>query len=394
MLDAEILDLAMRLIAVESHSGTPGRERQCAEVANEWLLAHGVDSRLVEVMDGRRNVVAVAGRPGGGRVMLNGHLDTISGLGMAFPPFEPFVQDGRLFGRGACDMKGPVAAMMAAVADLASRDLPGQVVFTGVVGEEERSEGTEALVTSGERADFCIVGEPSDMEVHLGHRGLEWLEVRLHGRAAHSGAQQEGRNAITAATTFVELCERHLRPRLAARHHPVLGPSAINWGFIEGGEQPSVVAAECRVQLDRYWIPGESVASVLGELEEMLQVALRLHPGVHGALVRMDNSILTMDHVPTYVPPENPGVVALADAISAESGAQPVYGRFPAWTDAALLSGHGGIPTAIYGPGSIKKAHTADEYVPLDELYLAARVYAGACERFLRRISEDGQQKE
>lgn len=390
MLPEEITDLTMRLIEFESHSGTPGRERRCAEFAAEWLDRHGVDVRLEEVQDGRPNVIARVGRPGGRRIMLNGHLDTISGLGMDFPAFSPFVRDGRLYGRGACDMKGPVAAMMAAMVDLERRDLPGEVMFTGVIGEEERSEGTEWLVRSEERADFCIVGEPSEMQVHLGHRGLEWLEIRFHGIAAHSGAQELGRNALTAAATYVELCERHLRPRLAQRRHPVLGPSAMNWGYIHGGEQPSVVAAECVVQLDRYWIPGESVGSVIGELEEMLEIALRLHPGVRGELVRMENSLLTMDHVPSYVELEHPGVVVLGRAIVRETGREPEHGRFPAWTDAALLSGHGGIPTVIFGPGSINKAHTADEFVPLEELHTAARIYARAAEEYLGAPQTDG----
>jgi acetylornithine deacetylase/succinyl-diaminopimelate desuccinylase len=381
--DDEILELAKALIAIESHSGTPGREAEVAIFARDWLTARGVDARLAEVDGGRANVLAVIGSPGGRRLMLNGHLDTIGGENMAFPAFAPFVRDGRLYGRGACDMKGPVAAMMAAIVDLRDAVLGGEVLFAGVVGEEERSEGTEALIHGAVRADFCIVGEPSDMQVHLGHRGLEWLEVRFHGMAAHSGAQDRGRNAISAAGTFMSLCDRYLRPRLVERRHPFLGASAMNWGFIQGGEQPSVVAAECRIQLDRYWLPGESVASVLGELAEMLETALRLHPGVGGELVRMENSLLTLDHVPTYVEPEHPGVVALAGAIAAESGTAANYDRFPAWTDAALLSGHAGIPSVIYGPGSIKKAHAADEYVPLDELYLAARVYRRACIDFL-----------
>ncbi len=385
--DEEILELSQGLIAIESHSGAAGREAEVAAFARDWLQERGVRARLEEVDGGRSNVLAAVGRTGGPRIMLNGHLDTVSGENMAFPAFRPFVRDGRLYGRGACDMKGPVAAMMAALVDLKDADLDGEVLFAGVVGEEERSEGTEALIKRGVHADFCIVGEPSDLEIHLGHRGLEWLEVRFHGVAAHSGAADKGRNAISAAQTFMSLCASHLNPRIAARRHPFLGESTINWGFIHGGEQPSTVAGECRLQLDRRWIPGESVQSVVGELEEMLGVALRLHEGVRGEVVRMENSILTLDHVPTYVEPTHPGVVALAGAIAAESGGEAVYERFPAWTDAALLSGHAGIPSVVYGPGSIRKAHAADEYVPLDELYLAARVYRRACTEFL-----DGKQ--
>ena len=177
MRDGNVLDLATRLIEVESHSRAGGRERQCAEVAADWLRRHGIQANLFEVIDGRANLLARVGPGGGRRLMFNGHLDTISGEGMAFPAFASFVRDGKLYGRGACDMKGPLAAMMAAMVDLGTMDLGGEVLFTAVGGEEERSEGTEDLLASGERADFCVVGEPSGMEVHLGHRGLEWIEV-------------------------------------------------------------------------------------------------------------------------------------------------------------------------------------------------------------------------
>lgn len=378
-----MLDLAKGLIALESHSQATGRERRCAEYGLEWLRRHGVEAELAWVADGRANLLARVGPTGGRRLMLNGHLDTIGGEGMAFPAFAPFVGDGRLYGRGACDMKGPLAAMMAAMVDLKDLELLGEVLFAGVIGEEERSEGTEALLASGQQADFCIVGEPSDMEIHLGHRGLEWLEVRFHGVAAHSGAMELGRSAIAAATTFVELSERHLRPRIEARRHPVLGASQINWGVIRGGQQPSVVAPECIVQLDRRWIPGESVQSLLAELEEMLEVTLRLHPGVHGEVVRMQSGMLTLDHVPTYVPAEHEGVQALAAALRQEAGRQETYGRFPAWTDASLLHGHGGIPSVVFGPGSIRKAHAADEYVPLEELFASARIYRRCAAEFV-----------
>jgi len=378
-----VLDLAKDLISLESHSHAPGREQLCAEYGLQWLRRHGVACHLAWVEDGRPNLMARVGAPGGRRLMLNGHLDTIGGAGMDFPAFEPFVEAGRLYGRGACDMKGPLAAMMAAMVDLQDRELGGEVLFAGVIGEEERSEGTEALLRAGEAADFCMVGEPSDLQIHLGHRGLEWLEIRFHGVAAHSGAAERGHSAITAATTFVELTERHLRPRIEARRHPVLGASAINWGVIQGGHQPSVVAPDCTVQLDRRWIPGESIASLVGELEEMLEVSLRLHPGVRGEVRRMPSGMLTLDHVPTYVPAEHPGVRALAAAIRQETGEQPAYGRFPAWTDASLLHSYGNIPSVVFGPGSIDKAHSADEYVPLDALFSAARIYAEAAALFL-----------
>ena len=219
--------------------------------------------------------IAVYGGSGGRSLflMFNGHTDTVPAYTMDYPPFEPAVRDGNLYGRGAVDMKGQLACMMTAMHLLRDRQIPleGDVIFAGVINEEDRSEGTEYLVRNGPQADRCVVGEPTGMKIMAGHRGLEWLEFEFIGRAAHGGTPQKGINAISKAARFIERVEKQLMPELAKRIHPLIGPAVMNFGVIHGGNQPSMVADRCILQVDRRWIPQEKLDQVLGEYQSILE---------------------------------------------------------------------------------------------------------------------------
>ena len=177
-------------------------------------------------------------------------------------------------------MKGPIACMIMAIRLLRDLKVPlrGDLLFTGVINEEDRSEGTEYLVAHGPTADRCVVGEPTSLEIHAGHRGLEWLEFTFQGKAAHGGTPEKGINAISMAARFIRRVEDELMPKLRTRVHPVIGPAVMNFGVIRGGTQPSSVADQCIVQLDRRYIPQEPLEQVLGEYQQILDALAAENP--------------------------------------------------------------------------------------------------------------------
>jgi len=186
----EVVDVTSALVSIESHRDAPGRERACAEKAAEIFTRWSMPAELVNVIEERPNVYCrLRGSGGGKELMLNGHLDTVPAYEMTIPPFRPYVENGLLYGRGTVDMKGALACMMVAMRLLRDLHVPlkGDVIFTGVINEEDRSEGTEFLVRNGPHADRCVVGEPTGLEIKAGHRGLEWLEFEFIGVAAHGG---------------------------------------------------------------------------------------------------------------------------------------------------------------------------------------------------------------
>jgi len=228
------------------------------------------------------------------------------------------------------------------------------------------------------------VGEPTSNKIAVGHKGLEWLTVEFTGRAAHGGTPEAGINAISAAAYFVRLVEEELGPELKKRRDPVLGPPVINMGTISGGDQPSTVAAHCAIKLDRRWGTTEAIEQVFSDLESLLAKVKARQPGLKTSVPRVPGGMATMIHGPVTIDPGHPIVrsaqKALADA-GHKSGELTV---FPAWTDGALLSREGKIPTIIWGPGELEHAHSPEENIRLEEVHAAARLYAAAALDFCR----------
>jgi acetylornithine deacetylase/succinyl-diaminopimelate desuccinylase len=380
--------LAAELVRIPSHPGLPRQEERVAEALASWLAGHGLEPRRDEVVAGRPNVLAtMGGASPGPRLVLCGHTDTVPlNAGDPGVGFAGELRDGRLHGRGAVDMKGAVAAMAAALAALAETGaLPaGAVTLAAVVDEEMESLGAERLVKSGLAADGAIVGEPTGNRLALGHKGLEWLEIAFTGRAAHGGTPAAGVNAILAAARFVELVERELTPTLAARAHPLLGPPTLNFGTIAGGDQPSTVAATCRLTADRRLVPGETYATAAGELAALLGRVEAETPGLTATIARLPGGMATLEHVPLATPAHHPVARACVAARELVTGEEATPIAFPAWTDGALLAAFAGVPTVILGPGDLALAHSPRESVPLSEIQQAARIYAAAALLFCR----------
>ncbi len=385
MDDKGIIELLQTLVRAPSHPPVPRQEEATVRALEAYLLSHGIPSRLVEISEGRPNLMAaIEGRAPGRHLLFCGHTDTVPpNAGSSADFFSARIENGRMFGRGTVDMKGALAAMAGALVEIhESGGLDaGRVTLAAVIDEELESLGAERLITSGFKADGAIIGEASGNRVVIGHKGLEWLEARFFGKAVHGSVREEGIDAIAAAAHFVTLVESELIPRFERNPDPILGPSAINIGTIHGGQQPSIVAAECRVQVDRRWVTTETVEQVFAGLEELLDKVRAARPGLRTELVRMPEGMATMLHGPLVIAREHPLVQAAQQAL-AGAGRDSSLTVFPAWTDGALISREAGIPTLIWGPGELKLAHSAEESVPVEDILLAARLYAAAARGF------------
>jgi acetylornithine deacetylase len=366
------LPLLQSLVAANSINpslvpGAPG-EAEAAEVARQAMASAGLDVVLQPAAPGRSNVVGVLeGRAPGRSIMFCGHLDTVGVEGMA-DPFRPRIEGGRLYGRGAQDMKGGIAAMIAAAAALARDWTRGRLVVAAVVDEEHMSLGAEALVREW-RADVAIVTEPTDLTLAIGHKGFAWVEITTHGRAAHGSRPDEGRDAIARmgrVLVALESRDRELRARPPA---PFQGTASLHASLIHGGRELSSYPDRCTLQMERRTISGEDEAVVLDETRQILD-----------ALRRADPEFAADARVEAYRPaycldPQHALPAALAGALTATGrSASPQGMSF--WTDAAILAA-AGIPSVLFGPGGAG-LHSTTEYVNIDDVYACADVLIAA----------------
>lgn len=333
-----------------------------AGVLEDW----GFDTQLQEVAPGRPNVIARLRGSGGGRsLMLNGHIDVVGVEGMTHPPFEDVEKDGRIYARGACDMKGGVAAMCAAAAQLRGQ-VRGDLVVAAVVDEEWKSLGTSGLIASGFRADAAIVTEPTRLAIMPAHRGFVWIEVSVHGRAAHGSRWDLGVDAIRHAGLLLAELDRVDTEDLPRSTHPLLGRASLHAAFIEGGTGLSTYPDRCTVRIERRTIPGESVDDVRAEVDRACARVRDKRPEF-----RVDVAVL-FSQPPSDVDPGSDIVSALTEVLRREKMSTALIGM-SAWTDAALLNA-AGIPAICFGPGDMGLAHAAEEYIEVREIQKATEV--------------------
>jgi acetylornithine deacetylase/succinyl-diaminopimelate desuccinylase family protein len=391
----EIIELTECLISIPSHQHVQGKEKMIAEFIYDFCGSNGLKVNYQKVQGQRKNVLAVL--PGSGRgnsLMLNGHLDTVPPNGMTIDPFREGVRDGFVWGRGAADMKGGLAVMiMAMIAMRRANVVPdGDLIFAGVIGEEGKSEGTEHLINSGIRTSAAIVGEPSNYEYAVGHRGLEWFDVIFKGKAAHSGSPEESVNAIEKAAEFIYRVKRELYPKIRERRDEFAGVSLMNVGIIEGGQGQSTVADSCTVKIDRRYIPGETVESVMQEYQEILDDMMMQDSGLWAMIRISPESVLKMNHPPLVTPMNEPIVHAVKSSIREVIKCEPKITLGRGWTDAALLKVYGKMPTVVFGPGSIHHSHTADERIAIKSLVNTTEIFVRIIDNYCikEKITETG----
>jgi acetylornithine deacetylase len=368
---ADPVKLARDLVRIDSRNPTltrdgPG-ELAAARALGATLESWGFRVAMPEAAPGRPNVVARGGRAASGRsLMLNGHLDVVGVEGMTHEPFASQERNGRLYGRGASDMKGGVAAMCAAAARATAKGLDGEVIIAAVVDEEHTSIGTRDLMRRGVRADAAVVAEPTGLAIMPAHKGFAWIEVDVHGRAAHGSRYEIGIDAILEAGAVLGELERIERDELPARLHPLLGRASLHVSTIEGGSGWSTYPDRCVIRIERRTLPGERAE---GPLEEV-QAAIARARGRGRSLEA--NARLVLVQAPSDVAPNAPIVRALETALT-KCGESVRIAGMTAWTDAALLN-EAGIPAICFGPGDIALAHAAEEWIDIEEIERATDV--------------------
>lgn len=387
--EEEIICLLGDLVAQPSYYGLPNQETGVAEQIKAYFDDHEIEAEIQHVTDGRSNVIAVLKGTGNGKtLLLTGHTDTVPPYDMSGDPFQMVHRDGKLYGRGVVDMKGALACMMTAMAAIKKSgvQLSGDIVFAGVIDEEDKSEGTRALLKSGLKADGAVVGEPSNLEICIGHRGLEWFEFEFIGKTVHGGKQKEGINAIEKAARFMNRLECELLPKIEKRKHPCVGSSSMNYGKISGGTQPSTVAGQCTLQIDRRWIPGEDYKDIVAEYQKILDRMKEEDPKFSAKMKVMDVSLMEdgIVHEAMEIEPGHELVRITEEAIERVMKKKAVLTSFPAWTDGGLLSSYGKIPTIVLGPGDLESAHSASESIEISQLVPAAFIYAEIALQFCK----------
>jgi len=347
-------------------------EHRVADFLAATAARGGLDIEFHEVSPNRRNLIARF-TPSGRvkkRVVLAPHTDTVGDLGMSDRLFQPEIRNGRLYGRGACDTKGSVASMLMAVLSLAlqgRRPATTEIIFAGLIDEENSQLGSRALVRSGFKADLAIVGEPTQLQVVTAHKGDLWLKVTTRGKSAHGAKPHLGKNAIHSMAQIINLIETDYATTLKNQSHPLLGQATVNVGSIRGGTQPNIVPDWCEISIDRRTLPGETSATVLRGLRKFL-VKHRLKATINDSKGAPAPSLETNPRLP------------LVQALLASVGQNSTVG-VDYFCDAAILAA-GGIPSVVFGPGDIAQAHTATEWISVRQLDQAVAQLVG----FLRSL--------
>jgi succinyl-diaminopimelate desuccinylase len=366
---ARLTGLLERLVAIDTQN-PPGREVEAAALLAAELDAIGFATDVRSLADGRANVVGRIDNGAGPCFAFNSHMDTVPvGGGWTSDPFRLTERDGKLFGRGACDAKGPIVAMAEAGRLLAlQRDLwRGTVIMMFVADEEINGGGSRALAKEKPKPDLIVIGEPTNNAVFSAHKGCLRPLIRAKGKAAHSGRPELGVNAILAAGRLTSLFGARDR-ELRALNHPLVGHASLTVTRIAGGIADNVVPQDCELVLDRRLLPGESLDDALDDLQALLNRAKR----DHGVVAEIAAIRTRAGSTETSV--DEP-LVREAVAISRAHGVTfPQPGGLTGGCDLVHFHDAGAVGIVL-GPGSLDVAHQPNEYVPKDDLARAALIY-------------------
>ncbi len=349
-------------------------EHHVTAYLEEFFRGLGVPFERQPVAPLRDNIVAYFESPDAPRTLaFEAHQDTVPADNMTIDPFGAEVKDGRLYGRGACDVKGGMAAMLAAFARLA-RDRPRgacNVVMACTVDEEHTFLGAQRLVRDGLKADGAVVAEPTRLQIVNAHKGVVRWHLETTGRSCHSSSPEQGVNAIYRMGHLLPLVERYAEELRARPPDPLLGPRTLSVGRVEGGTSVNTVPDRCRAEIDRRLVPGDDAREALEHFRAWL-----LHEAKGDVPFRCSEPTL---NAPALAPDGSGWLVErLGAAVSAVAGSHRVT-PVPYGTDASILA-RASVPAVVFGPGDIAQAHTCDEWVSLDEVERASEIlYRLAC---------------
>jgi acetylornithine deacetylase/succinyl-diaminopimelate desuccinylase family protein len=360
-----VSDLCRALVQIPSENPT-GRpeaagEGAMAQFVGDYLAGLGAEIEFEKVVDDRPNVYGrFPGPASSSRLMLAPHLDTVPVTGMTVDPFGGELRDGRIYGRGASDTKGPMAAMLWALKEMDRAHLGAEVVFAGLVDEEVNQLGAK-VCADRHLADFVVVGEPTDLGVVYTHKGTCWLKLEAFGRAAHASAPDLGVNAIERLGHVYAELKQHFPSLRPSNPHPTLGSATISLGVIRGGSKINVVPDHCEAEIDIRTLPGqEGMAEAVQEFLTARQLPARV------TVIKVSE--------PLFTNPEHP-LVALLASLGA-----PLVGA-PWFCDAAFFAA-AGTPAVAVGPGCIREAHTADEHIEVAALERGAAFFTEFLQTF------------
>jgi acetylornithine deacetylase/succinyl-diaminopimelate desuccinylase family protein len=370
----DVVALARKLVSIPSvnpvlaDDPAIAGERRLAEYLAEYLRQRGFRVDFHEAIRGRPNLVATYGPSSPAhRLVIEAHLDTQGVHGMTVPPFEGVIRDGRLYGRGACDMKGPMAAALVNFTPevLAALNKAGvQLTFIAAIGEETGNLGAIELADAGIGGDEIIVLEPTDLHIVHAHKGAFWFEVEVKGRAAHGSNPDKGLSAIQGMSRVIE--RLYQQTAAVPLRNDVLGAATVNVGIIRGGTSINIVPDRCVIEVDRRTLPGENSDAILAEVRACLAELVASGILVQGDVRRIKEG------VPFQTTAASPLVRRLSLALG-DHGVVPVTEGAGWYSDAGPFS-RTCRDVAVFGPGSIRQAHTADEYIEIDELIRGAAI--------------------
>ena len=378
----ELVKLLSDLVSINSVNPdlVPGAagEAELAQYIADWGHSAGLEAIVQDAGAGRPNVMLIArGSRGGPSLMLNAHTDTVGVSGMD-APFQPAIGNGKLHGRGAYDMKSGLAACMLAVKAAQGMNLAGDVMLSAVVDEEYGSIGTEALLADWERwpADVVVIAEPTELAISIAHRGFVWLDIEVKGKAAHGSRPQLGIDAIAKMGKVLVQLDAHDRRLRANPTHDLLGSGSLHASFIEGGEEVSMVPAQCKLVIERRTIPGETRESVEAEIQTILDEIAAADPAFNA------HCQATFAREPFSIAAGHPLVQGLQRQAARILGGEVAIVGSSWWMDAALFA-EKGVPTAVLGPAGAG-AHARVEWVDLASVERCLEIYMSLIAEFCR----------
>jgi acetylornithine deacetylase len=372
----ELLERLVRINSVNAfYAGGPGEAECAAAVASFWK-ENGIEHQVSEVLPDRPNVIAkIRGRNAMRTLVLEAHLDTVSVDGMTIPPFEPQIANGRLYGRGSCDTKAGLAGMMLALQRTCTEGITPEcnIIMAAVIDEECSCHGIRHFC-NGLSADGAIVAEPTELRLVVASKGVLRWRIFAKGRAAHSSKKELGINAIHHMAKLVVTLESYHR-EMETRFHPLLGPATASIGLIHGGVQINIVPDLCVIEIDRRVLPGENPQEILEGYRQLLR---SLEAQLPDASFELEPPMLSEPCLDTD--PDSP-VACCARSVLRKLGLNEAPCGVSFGSDASKLQ-ESGVASIIFGPGSIDRAHTANEFVELDQVEQAHEFYYTMIQEF------------
>jgi len=369
----EITKLAQDLIRVPSFSGDAKGLSEISKIISKEMNSIGLSVELIEAEKGLTNVIGkFRGSETAPWILFNGHTDVVPvprDVDWIVSPFSAEIKDGRIYGRGACDMKGGLAAMLAAAKIVFSLfpEYKGNVILTATVDEEIGGfKGMKYVVEQGIKADMGIVCEPTDLKIVNVCKGLLWLKLRTKGKSAHGGRPERGINAIYRMSNILNMLENY---DFEQTPHKILGKPTVNVGSIRGGIKPNMVPDSCEAEIDIRYLPNQNHLQIIDDFEKLV-----------GDLEGKDPQIETEIEIIRYrssieIPKEEKVIKIIMQAVKRVLGEYPEFrGKVtPADTEHLVTAG---IPSVMFGPGSEKLAHSSNEWISIDDILTAVKIYA------------------